>query len=575
MKQLLILCFAFAIALTTQAQQSITPDTLVSFNADDICFPEDDQLFEFSDGSKALMLNGYNSTQVSSTVDGTNYSIPTSQLFRVLYAVDASYQFKEAITIKSTKFTQVGDTLYGVANAKYGETLDLNPAGTPLMVTAPTNPDSQLTYLVAYNKDLQLVQHALIHANTFSTADIATIKDGKIYVLSRERDSHPQGTSFTTMTNDLEIYDMNFNLLTSYNYYTRQGAWSNFHVLHRFLPATDGFYGYFTNGYVGLDVDISLNGQPAMRSWDQLNLGYLAKYDNNLNLIWDSRIRYTANSFLSTNRIYDSPNGDSLLWVGLTRAYYMYYQNGANVDTLMRDTSYRYSEHICTIDKNTGQLLRHHSGELDYIYGDETQMLRYLRSMKSNFSPGVDREYLNFWDNTFQVPDSTDAIAIYDDPTTGIPTTYRMLGYVAPNDDYFHGAMLNSSHSNTLYLTGRYANTHSLDNTASYTLSDYNGNWSTFLGAYALSPVTGTAEEFAPEFELFPNPCTDYIQVRPGSRNAVSLQVVSIEGKVLQDRSLKGLEEIRLEMSSLPAGMYFVQITYRNGEKIGKRFLKR
>ncbi len=576
MKHLLLLCIAFAFVSTSKAQQALIPDTLISINADDYSRAEYDQLFEFSDGSKAFLIFGLDTMTVAPTVNDTNYSIFCPQYYRVLYVVDSNYQFKNAIAIKQTNLVQVGDTLFGTSTALWGQSYDLNPAGNPVLATGFSNPNLGQSYLVAYDKDLQLVRHQLINTNTFTSAKMKAISNGKIYLTIWEKDPHPQGGQFAIGRQLVETYDMNFNLLASHTYYSKQGTYWNFDMLDHFQVADNGgFYGYFTNGAVGYDFDIGLNGTSTIRPNDQNALGYLVKYDANLNVLWDVRITYdNPNSIVATNRIYDSPNGDSLLWVGSSGFTTMYYQNGTNIDTLEGDSSYTYNEHICTINKTTGQIQRHHPADIDFIYGEGAQMLRFGVSSKSSFSGIVTPEYLNFYDNTFQIPDSTVALAIYDDPTTGIPTTYRMLGYLAPNSDFWPSSMLNSQVSNTLYISGRYANGYKLDNTSSYTLPDFNGTSSTFLSAYKLGTVTGTADLFAPEFELYPNPCVDYLRVAPGSRNAVSLQVVSLEGKALANRLIKGMEEVQLETSHLPSGMYFVQVTYRNGEKIGKRFMK-
>lgn len=420
MKQLLFLCFVFAYVLTAKAQQTLTPDTLISINADEYSRADNDQLFEFSDGSKAFLIFSIDSMTVASSVNDTNYSIPCPQYSRVLYVVDSNYQFKTAISIKQTSLIQVGDTLFGTSTAFWGDSYDLNPLGTPVIASGLSNPTRSQSYLVAYDKDLHLVRHQLINTNAFSYANIRAISNGTIYTTIREKDSHPQGGQFATGRQQVQAYDMNFNLLSSHTYYSKQGTYWNFDLLDHFQNADNGgFYGYFTSGSVGYDFDIGLNGTSTIRPYDQNALGYLVKYDANLNILWDARITYeNAAGIVGTNRIYDSPNGDSLLWVGTTGADIMYYQIGSTIDTLPGDTSYAFNEQICTISKTTGQLQRHHSADLDHIYGEGSQMLRFGVSYKSSFTGLVTPEYLNIFDNSFPIPDSTVALAIYDDPTT-------------------------------------------------------------------------------------------------------------------------------------------------------------
>lgn len=580
MRKLILFCIAAVCMLNAKAQQPLTPDTIISVNADFYCRADKDQLFEFSDGSKAFQIFSYDTMTVSSAVNDTNnYSVVCPDFYRVLYVVDSNYQFKQAITIKQTQLFQVGDTLYGTANALWGQSFDLNPAGTPVIISGTSNPNRNVSYLVAYDKNLQLVNHSLINTNVFSSANIRAIENGKIYAITKEKDDHPVNGSFAMGRQNFQTYDMNFNLLNSHTYYSRQGTWYSFDLLQYFKPsANGGFYGYFTSGSVGEDFDIGLNGQPAIRPYDRNALGYLAKYDANLNLLWDSRITFgNSPGIVGTNRIYDSPTGDSLLWVGLTGAENMYYQQGSTIDTLVGDTSYSFNEYMLTLDKNTGNFQRFHSADLDNIYGNGTQMLRFAVSSKSSFTGTVTSEYLNFLDNTFPVPDSNAAIAIYDDATTGIPTSYRMLGYLAPTHNYSAYAMLNSTLSNSLYIAGRYANAFNLDSSWPYTLPDFNNTSSLFLGAFGVGTITGAPAPLSnpSEFTFFPNPSTDYIQIDVVSPKAKGLRILNLEGKVMESRSLKGRTAIRIETSHLPVGMYFLEVDFGQGERIGKRFIRK
>lgn len=74
---------------------------------------------------------------------------------------------------------------------------------------------------------------------------------------------------------------------------------------------------------------------------------------------------------------------------------------------------------------------------------------------------------------------------------------------------------------------------------------------------------------------LAPNPAKDYIEIQFGAEyheNVVSINLISTDGSILQNvQSSDRL--IRISLTELPAGVYYIQIELPNQPKIIKRFV--
>ncbi len=78
--------------------------------------------------------------------------------------------------------------------------------------------------------------------------------------------------------------------------------------------------------------------------------------------------------------------------------------------------------------------------------------------------------------------------------------------------------------------------------------------------------------------EVFPNPTTDYINVSLVENAINPAQVVTIldtNGKVIDARGVRSDNLISMDVSTLPAGIYFVQTQGQNGIIATERFVKR
>jgi hypothetical protein len=73
------------------------------------------------------------------------------------------------------------------------------------------------------------------------------------------------------------------------------------------------------------------------------------------------------------------------------------------------------------------------------------------------------------------------------------------------------------------------------------------------------------------EFSLFPNPASDivYVQLNSSSSGIKEAGIVDLSGKKIWSESFSknGFNQVSLQTSGIPAGIYFVQIVLFNGEQ--------
>ena len=85
-------------------------------------------------------------------------------------------------------------------------------------------------------------------------------------------------------------------------------------------------------------------------------------------------------------------------------------------------------------------------------------------------------------------------------------------------------------------------------------------------------PCTVGVNEWMKQIEIFPNPTNGFIQINADLGGRKELTVMSISGQtVLKDSFLNNKKT--LDLSSLPAGMYFIKITSKDGN-VTQRIIK-
>lgn len=118
------------------------------------------------------------------------------------------------------------------------------------------------------------------------------------------------------------------------------------------------------------------------------------------------------------------------------------------------------------------------------------------------------------------------------------------------------------------------------NNNSSKIFYNSSGNWnnSIFEGSLMMRPVfgemgdlSGVNENARPNssVSVYPNPANSSVTVSvKNNQEQVSVSVLDISGRELMQTSFTG-EQTQLNISELPAGMYFVRIVSENGEQIG------
>lgn len=90
-----------------------------------------------------------------------------------------------------------------------------------------------------------------------------------------------------------------------------------------------------------------------------------------------------------------------------------------------------------------------------------------------------------------------------------------------------------------------------------------------------LVDFTGRQAPFSARLSIYPNPFGEEVRVETG-QPLEQIRLLNLQGQVVRQVSLNGKEDARLRnLSSLPAGVYLVQVTATTGEEITRRLVKR
>jgi hypothetical protein len=93
--------------------------------------------------------------------------------------------------------------------------------------------------------------------------------------------------------------------------------------------------------------------------------------------------------------------------------------------------------------------------------------------------------------------------------------------------------------------------------------------------AYCNPQKVGIEETFGnnAEIMIYPNPATSEILVRNLPQDAKELKILDLTGRAKTVLQTKGSEDVSIDLSEFPAGLYFLHITTKNGLFV-KKFLK-
>jgi len=90
-----------------------------------------------------------------------------------------------------------------------------------------------------------------------------------------------------------------------------------------------------------------------------------------------------------------------------------------------------------------------------------------------------------------------------------------------------------------------------------------------------VDPTTGIKELEKEDVTIYPNPCKDYFWLEMGSYNGdVQVSILNITGRVVKSKQVRNITRERFDMTSLPTGMYLIQLHTSEGVQV-KKILKK
>jgi hypothetical protein len=107
-------------------------------------------------------------------------------------------------------------------------------------------------------------------------------------------------------------------------------------------------------------------------------------------------------------------------------------------------------------------------------------------------------------------------------------------------------------------------------------LVNWNGNGTFIVKAFAYENVASTAiiagntgeqsasitKELKSEFSVFPNPTSDFLEIQSNEIEFDQIEIISLKGDILLKQEI--LTSSRIDVSSLPNGFYFLQLSNSN-----------
>ena len=79
------------------------------------------------------------------------------------------------------------------------------------------------------------------------------------------------------------------------------------------------------------------------------------------------------------------------------------------------------------------------------------------------------------------------------------------------------------------------------------------------------------------DFIIYPNPATDIINVETGSsvKHLDHIRIYDSGGKLVMNKQLNELSKEQINITSLNAGIYFVELVTKEKEVLDSRFIKK
>jgi len=134
-----------------------------------------------------------------------------------------------------------------------------------------------------------------------------------------------------------------------------------------------------------------------------------------------------------------------------------------------------------------------------------------------------------------------------------------------------YGVTLTTSSNNCIYLSGGFYNTVDFDLSASTYNLISTGLTDPFIAKYTELNPTGIKEESKGESYLYPNPATKELFIQSATSDEQEIKIFSTTGQQLLQHTFTTTKS--LDISQLPAGMYYAQLT-SEGKVSNVKFVK-
>lgn len=88
------------------------------------------------------------------------------------------------------------------------------------------------------------------------------------------------------------------------------------------------------------------------------------------------------------------------------------------------------------------------------------------------------------------------------------------------------------------------------------------------------SHLNGVKNRQVSNFEVFPNPCSNYITIKLGNENFKELRLINQKGEILiNTKIINNQKELVLSMENFSSGIFFIEMTNSCGIKEVKKIL--
>ncbi|MDZ4751468.1 MAG: T9SS type A sorting domain-containing protein [Flavobacteriales bacterium] len=93
-----------------------------------------------------------------------------------------------------------------------------------------------------------------------------------------------------------------------------------------------------------------------------------------------------------------------------------------------------------------------------------------------------------------------------------------------------------------------------------------------FGGITVADSGVGVAEALPVTFKFYPNPATDFVILEKDNQLNCDIRVLDLTGKTVRTETNNALATVRIDVSDLPRGVYFIEVN-RKGDVVRKKLM--